>query len=222
MNIVILGNSRSETIGAILSSLCDAFDLPKEIYCIENHPLSTQFASPEFQIHTLSPDDPDSSDVRLLFIPAERDLAQQIHQLYHWREKFEIQTILSIMDHTFFDASCPNLRDAMAHFADLLFIDNINSAISKEPLKTYIHYCTKKECYPLTIKVLNSPDVTHIRELNDLRSKRMTLIFDDIDPIDLLDDDNYGPFTIPTLDQCDKYLKQDDEGRYLLPIESLF
>ena len=220
--IVILGHSQNINTWAIIESILDTLDLPREIYFNGKTNLTKlsckKLSSEDFE----NPKNSDSTQV--YFIAAERHLAEQVHQLYHWHQKyhFEISSVISILDRSFFKTNCPNLRDAMAHFSDLLLIDN-TLPIPFEQLKTYTAHCKKKECYPLAIQTLTKPDVSAVRELYDSRPRRMTLIFDDIDPIDFIDESSVGqaPFTIPTLDQCDKYLKQDEQGRYLLPIESL-
>jgi hypothetical protein len=133
-----------------------------------------------------------------------------------------VKKIISIIDGHYFDDHHENLLDAMAYFADILLIDN-NPEIERDRLKKFSEHCKQKECYPLPIKILSQHSVENIPELLADQPRRMTLIFDDLDPLDFIDEEMVGttPFTIPTLAQRDRYLEKDEHGQYCRPIESL-
>jgi hypothetical protein len=110
----------------------------------------------------------------------------------------------------------------MAYFSDILFIDK-GPEIDRDSLKKFLEHCKEKECYPLPIKILLRHSAKNVLELFDDQPRRMTLIFDNLDPIDFIGEERIDatPLSIPTLEQCDKYLKQNDRGHYSFPIEFL-
>jgi hypothetical protein len=152
------------------------------------------------------------------------NLAEQFQALFviHEHSPLNIRKIIAIVDHCYFDGRHENLLDAMAHFSDILLIDN-NPEIDRSRLKKFLEHCKQKECYPLPVRILPEYSVKNIPELLDDRPRRMALIFDDLDSVDYIDESmvDATPFTVPSLAQRDKYLKKDNRGHYHLPVELL-
>ncbi|MDR0417912.1 MAG: hypothetical protein LBH08_00545 [Puniceicoccales bacterium] len=230
--IIILGSFQKNTF-AIVYSILECLDLPKLVHTPQSNDLSLQLTdfTEELTIRPFNWDNfieffQNESNSKgqniVIMLSPKFNLAEQFQQLFHIHEyvPLNIIKIISIIDHCYFDGFHENLLDAMAHFSDILLIDN-NPEIGHNRLKNFLNHCKQKECYPLPIKILSQYSVENIPELFDDRHRRMTLIFDDIDPIDLIEDSmaDSTPFTIPTLAQRDKYLKKDDRGQYCISIE---
>lgn len=229
---IFLGDTRRADTFALIISILETLELPTTIYLpFSEAVLCSLEKKQEFNLEfqpiekleemKLS----DSSEVPLIFlIPTEQAFIESIHRLYRLREcfKFQIIKIIGWINENYFNQQNETLLSAIAHFSDLLLIDN-SKAIPREMLKTFVERIKHKECYPLVMKTLTRPDASKITELFDDQPRRMTFIFDDIDPIDLIDESmvDQGPFTIPTLDQCDPYLKVDEQGHYLIPVAPL-
>jgi hypothetical protein len=103
----------------------------------------------------------------------------------------------------------------MTYFADILLIDN-NPEIKSDQLKENLEHCKQKECYPLPIKILPQHSGENTPELLADQPRRMTLIFDELDPLDFIEEEMVGTthFAIPTLAQRDRYLEKDEHGQY--------
>ncbi|UPA28727.1 MAG: hypothetical protein LW808_001505 [Verrucomicrobiota bacterium] len=157
-------------------------------------------------------------------VSAEAHLAEQMHALFrfHQRYGFDVLRSISVLDAPFFENIHSNLCDAMAHFADLLLIDE-SEVFLKNVVQALMDQCKKKKCYPLTIQRLSKHKIGDLSGLFDPQPRRMALIFDDLDPIDFIDEEQVdrAPFTIPSLDQRDPYLQQNEQGHYVNRIESL-
>ncbi|MDR1591126.1 MAG: hypothetical protein LBR92_04010 [Puniceicoccales bacterium] len=232
--IIILGDFQENTL-KILHSICDFFELNGDIYTPRPGNQRSQSIDPtenltiklfdwdNFIIFFKNESSLERKEVVIMFSP-EFNLAEQFQKLFTVRERFplNIAKIVAIIDYRYFDGHHENLLDAMAYFSDILLIDN-HFEIDRDRLKKFLEHCKQKERYPLPIKIIAQYSVKNVSELLDDQPRRMTLIFDDLDPIDFIEEDmvDSAPFTIPTLAQRDKYLKQDDHGRYYSPIELL-
>jgi hypothetical protein len=230
--IIILGSFQKNAF-EILYSILECLDLTKQIHIPQSNNLSSKFTDFAEKltiklfnwdnfIEIFQNESNSKGQNTVIMLSPKFSLAEQFQRLFHIHEyvPLNIVKIISIIDHHYFDGFHENLLDAMAHFSDILLIDN-NPEIDHNRLKNFLKHCKQKECYPLSIRILSQYSVENIPELFDDQHRRMTLIFDDIDPIDLIEDTmaDSTPFTIPTLAQRDKYLKKDDRGQYCLPIE---
>jgi hypothetical protein len=232
--VIILGSFQKNTL-KVVRSICDFFELNDDIYSpyrgnqwskstdlAEN--LTIKFFDRNIFIDFFKNEFALGRRDAVLMLSPEFNLAEQFHELFTVRERFSlnISKIIAIIDHRYFDGHHENLLDAMAYFSDILLIDN-TFEIDRNRLKKFLEHCKQKERYPLPIRILGQYSVKNVPELLDDQPRRMTLIFDDLDPADFIDEEVAGsaPFTIPTLEQRDKYLKKDDHGRYDLPIELL-
>lgn len=159
----------------------------------------------------------------IVLLPHDVNLADSINEMYNIFNEYniEVEKIISIADAKIFLDKKFVLLDAMAHFSDILFIYDSKSLLKKSQVDEFIHHCKKQECYPLPIEYI-SKQSEHLNELFFDEHRRMTLIFDEIDPVDMINlDENNLPsdsFTIPTVDQMDKYLARDDMGKRILQI----
>jgi hypothetical protein len=232
--IIILGSFQKNTF-EIIRSICDFLELASEIYIPQSGNQLPQFANftknstikffdwNDFAEVFKNEFDSKSKEMVIALSP-QFNLAEQFQKLFTLRKHFQlnIQKIIAITDHCYFDGRHENLLDAMAHFSDILLINN-DPEIDCRRLKKFLEHCKQKECYPLPIRILSEYSVKNIPELLDDRPRRMTLIFDDLDDLDYIDESmvNSIPFIVPTLAQQDKYLKKNDRGYYHLPIESL-
>ncbi|MDR2371832.1 MAG: hypothetical protein LBD60_01655 [Puniceicoccales bacterium] len=232
--IIILGGFQKNTF-AIIRSICDFFELEDEIYTPQSGNQSlqpTDFARnlmiKFFNWDTFTEVFQNKSNLEkketVIALSPQFGLAEQFQKLFtiHEQLPLNIRKIIAIVDHRYFDGRHENLLDATVHFSDILLIDN-NPEIDRNRLKKFLEHCKQKECYPLPIRILSEYSVKNIPELLNDQPRRMTLIFDDLDSIDYIDESmvNAAPFTVPTLAQRDKYLKKDDRGYYHLPIELL-
>ncbi|MDR1435185.1 MAG: hypothetical protein LBI77_02150 [Puniceicoccales bacterium] len=242
--IIILCNFQSNTL-EIVHSIVELLELPREIHIpkCEKQPLSFSaleenlafkffdwsdfsetFFSSNGEIDFAEAQNNEHQLASILIFSPEVNLAEQFQQLFSIHEKFPIHIlkIISIMDYRYFDGQHENLLDAMAYFADILLIDN-GTAIDRNALKKFLEHCKENECYPLPIKILSQHSAKNIAELFDNQPRRMTLIFDDLDSTDSMGEEMVDgtPFSIPTLAQCDKYLKKSDGKHYCFPIELL-
>jgi hypothetical protein len=232
--IIILGSFQENTF-KIIRSICDFLELASEIYTPQsgNQLLQSTDSTENLTIKFFdwnifteifkNESDSERKEVVIALLP-QFNLAEQFQKLFTLHERFplNIRKIIAIVDRYYFDGRHENLLDAMAHFSDILLIDN-NPEIDRNRLKKFLEHCKQKECYPLPIRILSEYSVKNILELLDDQPRRMTLIFDDLDSIDYIDESmvDSAPFTVPTLAQQDKYLKKDDHGYYHLPIELL-
>ena len=159
----------------------------------------------------------------IILLPHDINLADSINEMYNIFKEYniEVEKVISIADAQIFIDKKQVLLDAMAHFSDILFIYDSKSQLKKPQIDEFIHHCKKQECYPLPIEYISKKS-EHLNELFFDDHRRMTLVFDDIDPVDMINlDDNNLPtesFTIPTVDQLDKYLARDDMGKRNLQI----
>jgi hypothetical protein len=232
--IIILGSFQKNTF-KITRSICDFLQLGNEIHVQRsgNPPEKSANLAENLTIKCFDWDNfieifPNESDPgrkkAVIMLSPEINLAEQFQQLFHVHKhaSFNVMKIISIIDAHYFDGYYKNLIDAMAYFADILLIDN-NPEIDRNRLKKFLEHCKQKEYYPLPIKIISQYSVKNISELLDDRPRRMTLIFDDLNPIDFMDETPISTtdFTTPTLAQRDKYLEKDDRGRYRSPIETL-
>ncbi|MDR1367077.1 MAG: hypothetical protein LBJ13_04220 [Puniceicoccales bacterium] len=230
--IIILGSFQKNTF-TIIRSIFDALELGNEIHTpnLGNQPrksvgpgenLAIKFFDWDNFTETFKNKSETEMQQTVVMLPREFNLAEQFQRLFHIHERspLNVMKIIAIIDGHYFDGHHENLLDAMAHFADILLVDN-HPEIDRDRLKKFLERCKQKEYYPLPIKILSQYSVKNIPELFDDQPRRMTLIFDDLDPIDFIDETmvNAIPFTISTLAQRDKYLKKDDRGYYCLPIE---
>ncbi|MDR2812562.1 MAG: hypothetical protein LBB05_02095 [Puniceicoccales bacterium] len=230
--IVILGSFQKNTF-KIIRSICDFLELGDKVHIPQ---LGNQLWEPAHVAENLTIKSFDwdnfieifqnksglDEQKAIVMLSPKTNLAEQFQKLFAFHERFSlnIPKIIAIVDRCYFDGCHENLLDAMAYFSDILLIDN-NPEIDRNRLKKFLEHCKQKECYPLLIKVLSQCSVENIPELLDDKSRRMTLIFDDLDPIDLIEGVHSTPFVIPTLAQWDKYLKKDDHGRFCSPVELL-
>jgi hypothetical protein len=216
--IIILGSFQKNTF-AIIRSICDFLELEGEIYTPQSGNQSlqpTDFAGnlmiKFFSWDTFTEVFQNKSNLKkketVIALSPQLSLAEQFQKLFAIHEHFPLnmRKIIAIVDHRYFDGRHENLLDAMAHFSDILLIDN-NSAIDRNRLKKFLKHCKQKEYYPLPIKILPEYSVKNISELLNDQPRRMTLIFDDLDSVDYIDESmvDAAPFTVPTLAQRDKY-----------------
>lgn len=211
-----------------IQHILDYLELDPLIFCLEENPpqdLDVIYRYPVKFLTFFSLAEslvPEQTNVILL--PQDRNLADSIQAIYEitqQNKKIRIEKIISIIDAVSFENNSKILLDAMAYFSDILYIFDPQQSLKKTQVNEFTSWCKKKECYPLPIvHITKNWDCLNELLLDDTR--RMTLIFDDIDPIDLLEfDENNLPtkvFSIPNLAQMDKYLQTDDSGKRVNPI----
>ena len=117
---------------------------------------------------------------------------------------------------------CEPYFDAIAHFSDCVFLTNRSGLEPKQINAIKARY--EKMCHPhLYIMVKNGFHVDNALEITIDEARRISMYFDDYDPVDELDldEDNLPeePFNLER--KPDIYLQKDEGGKLLKPLPDL-
>lgn len=130
--------------------------------------------------------------------------------------------IWSVLDCASF-ARCPNefapYADALAHFADCFLLSRRSNVSNREIENIRARY--ERQCYPMSVELVDKNfEVARPIELLIEEARRISMLFDDIDPIDELDIDGDNipdePFDLQR--KPDPYLQRAANGMRLKPV----
>ena len=117
---------------------------------------------------------------------------------------------------------CMPYADALAHFADCMLLSRRNGVPNKEVDNIKARY--EKLCYPMLTELVNKKfEVSRPIDLLIEEARRITVMFDDIDPIDELEIDENNipeePFNLER--KTDPYMQKAANGMRIKPIPNI-
>ena len=117
---------------------------------------------------------------------------------------------------------CAPYADALAHFADCMLLSRRTGVPNREIDSIKSRY--EKLCYPMKFELVNKRfEVSNPIELLIEEARRISMLFDDIDPVDDLDIDENNipdePFNLER--KPDPYMQRAANGMRLKPIPDI-
>lgn len=171
----------------------------------------------EFDTSIQSPPPPTESKTIFFVTDGRGNPVDQIEALRAWQTQFKLNLarVLSVV-HCQLAAQHEALKpwyEACIHFSDYVLL-NRRENVPEKWIRSF-QESFEKECYPCLFTYIKKGRVSNPPEVLDPSPRRLSHLFDDIDPIDALDldEDNLPEevfdLTLPT----DPYLEKYDSGQ---------